>query len=217
MRITTPAAPTGFYAYYTRTDFSEHTSQISGEYADVVVNLGTDGQFVFSREYSYRPIWLYGGGGKELEQKIQSLSRKFDSSTEERKGLNKPIVTYKGLLNMPVKGKIIRLFGPYKNKRFNVINFRSGIDIAAEMGEPVRAVFSGKIVYASWFKGYGNMIIIDHGRNFHTVYAHVEDIFKAKGDTVETGEVIATVGDTGSITGPQLHFEVRHHGKPLNL
>jgi len=60
------------------------------------------------------------------------------------------------------------------------------------------------------------MIIIDHGRNFHTVYAHVEDIFKAKGDTVETGEVIATVGDTGSISGPQLHFEVRHHGKPLN-
>ena len=153
---------------------------------------------------------------KELDQKIQSLTREFDSATKEKKALVKPIATYKGLLNMPVKGKIIHLFGPYKNKRFNVINFRSGIDIAAEMGEPVRAVFSGKIVYASWFKGYGNMIIIDHGRNFHTVYAHVEDIFKAKGDTVETGEVIATVGDTGSISGPQLHFEVRHHGKPLN-
>lgn len=153
---------------------------------------------------------------KELEQKIQSLSRKFDSSTEEKKGLNKPIVTYKGLLNMPVKGKIVHLFGPYKNKKFNVINFRSGIDIAAEIGEPVRAVFSGKIVYSSWFKGYGNMIIIDHGRNFHTIYAHVEDIFKARGDNVETGEVIATVGDTGSMAGPQLHFEVRHHGKPLD-
>jgi hypothetical protein len=64
------AAPTGFYAYYTRTAFSEHTSQISGEYADVVVNLGTNNQFVFSREYSYRPIWMYDGG----EQLVDHLA-----------------------------------------------------------------------------------------------------------------------------------------------
>ena len=58
----TTAAPTGFYAYYTRTAFSEHTSRISGEYADVIVNLGANGQFIFSREYSYRPVWIYDGG-----------------------------------------------------------------------------------------------------------------------------------------------------------
>jgi septal ring factor EnvC (AmiA/AmiB activator) len=60
------------------------------------------------------------------------------------------------------------------------------------------------------------MIIIDHGKNYYTVYAHVEEAFKAKGDGVGTGEVIATVGDTGSMTGAKLYFEVRHHGKPVN-
>ncbi len=117
---------------------------------------------------------------------------------------------------MPVKGKIVSHFGPYKNTEFNVKNFRSGIDIKAGKGSPIRAVCVGQILYSSWFKGYGNMIIIDHGNNFYTLYAHAEELFKTEGDHVETGEVIATVGDTGSMTGPGLHFEVRHHGKPLD-
>ncbi|MGW8301224.1 MAG: murein hydrolase activator EnvC family protein, partial [Desulfobacterales bacterium] len=117
---------------------------------------------------------------------------------------------------MPVKGKIVSLFGKFKNTRYQVLNFRSGIEIQTERGEPITAVYSGKILYADWFKGYGNMIIIDHGENYYTVYAHIEEAFKSTGDDVEAGEVIATVGDTGSITGPKLYFEVRHHGKPLD-
>ena len=117
---------------------------------------------------------------------------------------------------MPVKGKIVSLFGKFKNTQYQVLNFRSGIEIQTERGEPIQAVYAGKILYADWFKGYGNMIIIDHGESFYTVYAHIEEIFKAAGDVVETGEVMATVGDTGSITGSKLYFEVRHHGKPLD-
>ncbi len=153
---------------------------------------------------------------EDLDQKLISLTQKMNSASNEKIITLASITKYKGLLKMPVKGNISSLFGPYKDSQFNARNFRSGIDIEAEKGEPVRAVFSGKIVYSNWFKGYGNMIIIDHGTNYHTVYAHVEDFFKSKGDTVETGEVISTVGDTGSITGPKLHFEVRHHGKPLD-
>jgi len=153
---------------------------------------------------------------EDLDQKLISLTQKMNSVSNEKMITLTSITNYKGLLKMPVKGNISSLFGPYKDSQFNARNFRSGIDIEAEKGEPVRAVFSGKIVYSNWFKGYGNMIIIDHGTNYHTVYAHVEDIFKSKGDTVETGEVISTVGDTGSITGSKLHFEVRHHGKPLD-
>jgi septal ring factor EnvC (AmiA/AmiB activator) len=153
---------------------------------------------------------------KNLNQKLTSLDKQQDSGVQLQKTSEKPITAFKGLLNMPVKGKIRFLFGPYKNKKFNVINFRSGIGIAAEKGEPVRAVYGGKIVYADWFKGYGNMIIIDHGTNYHTVYAHVEEIFKTTGDIVKTGEVIATVGDTGSMSGTKLQFEIRHHGKPLD-
>ena len=83
-------------------------------------------------------------------------------------------------------------------------------------GEPIQAVYTGKILYADWFKGYGNMIILDHGDSYYTVYAHIEEVFKTAGDIVEAGEVMATVGDSGSMTGPKLYFEVRHHGKPLD-
>ena len=128
----------------------------------------------------------------------------------------KPFAALKGLLMMPVKGKIVSFFGPFKDQHFNVTHFKSGITIKADRGEPIRAVYSGQTLFSSWFKGFGNMIIIDHGDHYYTVYAHLEELFKSKGDPVETGEVIATVGDTGSLTGAGLHFEVRHHGKPMN-
>jgi septal ring factor EnvC (AmiA/AmiB activator) len=71
-------------------------------------------------------------------------------------------------------------------------------------------------VFASWLRGYGNVIIIDHGDSFHTVYAHADDLFRAKGDAVETGEVIATVGDSGALGRPALYFEIRHHGNSVD-
>lgn len=128
----------------------------------------------------------------------------------------KPFAALKGLLMMPVNGKIVSFFGNYTDNKFNVTHFQSGINIKADRGEPIRAVYSGQTLFSSWFKGFGNMIIIDHGAHYYTVYAHLEEQFKTKGDPVEAGEVIATVGDTGSLIGAGLHFEVRHHGKPLN-
>jgi septal ring factor EnvC (AmiA/AmiB activator) len=147
---------------------------------------------------------------------IKSLSLAAMPSDRIKKKSPKDFTSLKGLLNMPVTGKIVDYFGPYKNSKFNVINFRSGIVIQADRGEPIRAVFGGKIIYAGWLKGYGNMIIADHGDNYYTVYAHAEELFASKGDIVETSEVVATVGDTGSLSGPSLHFEVRHHGKPVD-
>ena len=152
----------------------------------------------------------------ELDRKINLLNTRINRAAPDKNVSRLSFSAHKGLLIRPVKGKIITLYGPYKNPTYNITNFRSGIDIEADNGEPVRSVFKGKILYSSWFKTYGNMIIIDHGKNFYTVYAHLEEAFKAKGDAVGTGEVIATVGDTGSMTGAKLYFEVRHHGKPIN-
>ena len=121
-----------------------------------------------------------------------------------------------GLLSMPVKGKIISFFGPYRDTRLNVINFRNGIDIEADPGEPVKAVAKGYTMFADWVAGYGNLLIIDHGNHFYTVYAHLEEMFKAKGEAVDRGEVIATVGDSGALMEPGLHFEIRHRDKPLD-
>jgi septal ring factor EnvC (AmiA/AmiB activator) len=153
---------------------------------------------------------------RDLDEKIKNLGVESTASIPQEYTATEPFRTYKGLLKMPVKGKIVSLFGKFKNTRYQVMNFRSGIEIQTDRGEPIEAVFAGKILYADWFKGYGNMIIIDHGENYYTVYAHIEEAFKSTGDAVEAGEVIATVGDSGSITGPKLYFEVRHHGKPLD-
>ena len=153
---------------------------------------------------------------RDLDEKIKNLGIESAATIPQEYTTNEPFQTYKGLLKMPVKGKIVSLFGKFKNTRYQILNFRSGIEIQTDRGEPIAAVFAGKILYADWFKGYGNMIIIDHGDSYYTVYAHIEEAFKSSGDLVETGEVIATVGDTGSISGPKLYFEVRHHGKPLD-
>lgn len=155
----------------------------------------------------------------DLKSSAEALNRIVESlqrSSRTRKSLDTEFVLLKGLLEMPVEGKIINFYGPYRNTRFNVTNFRSGIDIQTDRGEPIRAVAPGNILFADWFKGYGNMIILDHGDNYYTLYAHIEELFKTKGDRVERGEVIATVGDSASLTGPGLYFEVRHHGKPEN-
>lgn len=149
-----------------------------------------------------------------LEETIEKLNREADALPQ-----NVAIHAFeelKGLLKMPVEGKIINLFGPYQDTRFNVTVFRSGIDIQTRAGSTIQAVYTGRILYADWFKGYGNMLIIDHGGNYYTVYAHLQKMLKRKGDHVNTGEDIATAGDTGSFMGPALHFEIRHHGKPLD-
>jgi murein hydrolase activator len=149
-----------------------------------------------------------------LDERIGKYTALPGTPDETPTGNAKPFVSLKGLLKMPVRGKVMTLFGPYTDPKYNVKNFRSGIDIRTDRGEPVHAVCGGKVLYAEWFKGYGNMVIIDHGGHFYTVYANMEEIFKTCGSVVKTGEVIATAGDSGSLSGPKLYFEIRHHGKP---
>ncbi len=160
---------------------------------------------------------------ESLKQSAEALDTTFIDFKKENPGKHPyadssphSFTDLKGLLIMPVNGKIVELFGSYTNTEFNLVNFRSGINIRAERGEPILAVYKGITLYASWFKGYGNMIIIDHGDHYYTLYAHAEELFKTKGDPVEAGEGIATVGDTGSMAKPGLHFEVRYHGKPID-
>jgi septal ring factor EnvC (AmiA/AmiB activator) len=153
---------------------------------------------------------------RALDEQIESLGRRAVSGADGGHQPVKPFSDSKGLLLPPVKGKIISLYGPFRHPQLNVQAFRSGIEIAADRGEPVQAVHSGKIIYSGWFKGYGNVLIIDHGSNFYTVYAHLEDVFKSIDNPAEAGEVVATVGDSGAMGTPGLYFELRHHGKPLD-
>jgi len=152
----------------------------------------------------------------KLDNIIKSLSLEYGAADKQSDVYFKDIELLKGLLNLPVRGRIVSRFGAYNDPKYNVENFKSGIDIQTDRGEPIRAVSNGKIIYSGWLKGYGNMIIIDHGKHYYTVYAHLEETFKSKGDMVEIEEVIATAGDAGSLSGPGLYFELRHHGKPID-
>jgi septal ring factor EnvC (AmiA/AmiB activator) len=120
----------------------------------------------------------------------------------------------RGRLAWPADGRVVAEYGPQVNPRFGTKTFRNGIDIEAGEGSSIAAVFPGQVVYTGWFRGYGNLIIVDHGGEYYTVYAHAADIRVTEGDEVKQGQIIGTVGDTGSLQGPRLYFEVRHEGKP---
>jgi len=120
----------------------------------------------------------------------------------------------RGRLSWPADGRVAAEYGPQVNPRFGTKTFRNGIDIEATEGSNIAAVFPGHVVYTGWFRGYGNLIIVDHGGEYYTIYAHAADIRVTEGDEVKQGQIIGTVGDTGSLQGPRLYFEVRHEGKP---
>ena len=120
----------------------------------------------------------------------------------------------RGRLEWPAAGRVVEEYGIRVNPRFGTKTFRNGIDIDAVEGSNVHVVFPGHVLYTGWFRGYGNLIIVDHGSEYYTLYAHVADMKVAEGDDVRQGQVIGTVGDTGSLQGPRLYFEVRYQGKP---
>ncbi len=120
----------------------------------------------------------------------------------------------RGRLAWPAEGRVVGEYGAQVHPRFGTKIFRNGIDIDVAEGTGIAAVAGGHVLYTGWFRGYGNLIIVDHGGEYYTLYAHVADIRVAEGDEVRPGQVIGTVGDTGSLQGPRLYFEVRHSGKP---
>jgi len=103
----------------------------------------------------------------------------------------------------PVNGTINSGFGP------RGISSHDGIDIGAPEGTPIRAIEKGEVIYSDQLRGYGNIIIVRHTGGFISVYAHNEANLVREGQAVSRGEVIARVGNTGRVTGPHLHFEIR--------
>lgn len=122
----------------------------------------------------------------------------------------------RGKLPRPAPGAISVGFGRVIDPRFKTVTLQNGVDIAAPTGAPVRAIAAGRVVHAGWFKGYGNLIIIDHGEGFHSLVAHLGTMQTAMGEEVAAGAVLGTVGDSGSLKGAYLYFEIREHGRPVD-
>jgi len=119
----------------------------------------------------------------------------------------------RGRLLWPAQGRVVGEYGAQIHPRFGTKTFRNGIDIDVAEGTNIVAVYGGQVLYTGWFRGYGNLIIVDHGGNYYTLYAHAAGVKVREGDEVKQGQAIGTVGDTGSLQGARLYFEVRHEGK----
>jgi septal ring factor EnvC (AmiA/AmiB activator) len=148
------------------------------------------------------------GSITEIEKRSKLIQSLIGRLERERRSLSYGKSKYgmlKGKLRLPVQGKVVSLF---KERGQN------GIEIEASIGAPVRAVLPGKVVYADWFKGFGNLMIIDHGDGIYTISGNCSWLGKKSGDTVSEGEVIARVGNSESDRVPSLYFEIRHRGKP---
>ncbi|MEO1889577.1 MAG: peptidoglycan DD-metalloendopeptidase family protein [Cycloclasticus sp.] len=124
---------------------------------------------------------------------------------------NKPFHRLKGKMHWPIKGKIRKRFGSAKKSgRYD------GVVISASEGTSIRSISHGRVVYADWLRGYGLLIIVDHGSNYMSLYAFNEGLYKEVGDWVGAGETIATVGVSGGQRQAGLYFSIRKNGKPVN-
>jgi septal ring factor EnvC (AmiA/AmiB activator) len=144
-----------------------------------------------------------------LDERLRELSRPGAPSIAG-------FVTLRGALPAPVDAPVARGFGRVVDREFRTLTFRKGFDFAAPAGEPVRAVAPGEVRFADWFRGYGNMVIVDHGDQYFTVSAHLSLIEAQVGERVDAGQTIGRVGETGSLAGPVLYFEIRRGSEPLD-
>jgi len=138
----------------------------------------------------------------------QSVKEVADASLA---GLN--FVRLKGRLALPVAGEILNKFG--QNREDGGPAWK-GLFIRARQGHEVHSVGSGKVAFADWLRGFGNLLIVDHGDGYLSLYSNNESLYKQPGDPVRAGDVVATVGSTGGQNEPGLYFELRHQGKPFD-
>ena len=144
---------------------------------------------------------------------LNGLISKLEEKLVLGQGLD--IIDKKGRLLLPVTGKVLNKFGKKRDKHYDTFIVYNGIDIKVQKGTPVRSIFEGKVLYANELKGYGNLIIIGHGNDYHSLYGHLDEIITKVGRTIRSGQIIGRSGDTGSLVGETLYFELRHKGNPI--
>ncbi len=154
---------------------------------------------------------------KELQATVKRLMAEKIALNKKKFPDKKEVVYYRGgRLAMPTQGAITSTYGTRIHPVFKTKIHHTGLDITAPQGSPVIAADSGEVLYTGWMRGYGQVIILDHGANLTTVYAHLSAIECQEDAKVSRGAVIGRVGSTGVTTGNHLHFEVRLNGNAVD-
>ena len=160
--------------------------------------------------------------------RLEALSRRKPVARHEKPGEKlKPLAelppvpdrgfsSQKGRMNLPVKGHIIESYGKHKHPEFNSFTFSKGLSISASPGTEIKAIYEGTVIFADYFKGFGNMMVVDHGGGYFSLYAHASRLAKKVGAEVARHETIGAVGDVDSSKGSILYFEIRQQGKPVD-
>ena len=144
-----------------------------------------------------------------LKQTVLNIEREQREDEQLPKGFAKK----KGRLPLPYRGKVIR-----GDSKFGLDNLKThnGVYITGSLGSDIKAIFPGRIDFSGQLKGYGQVIVINHGSRFFTISAHLLERNREDGEMVEEGDVIGLLGQSGSLLGPRLYFEVRKAGKNLD-
>jgi len=156
----------------------------------------------------------------ELSERARQLQQLMDKLAKQEVTLPMPFVPLyqkKGKLPWPMEGKVITRFGLEKHPQFKTATKNNGVEIAPEAKDAViRAVHAGRVVYTDYFQGYGNLVILDHGLSYYSLYGHCASFLVKKGDWVTNEQPLAVVGDVGSLKGACLYLEIRYKAQPLN-
>lgn len=153
---------------------------------------------------------------KDRAEQLQNLMKKLLEEDIKLPFPLLPLYEKKGALPWPISGKIISRFGVKRHPRFNTETKNNGIEISPADSTIVKCIHPGVVVYTDYIQGYGNLIIVDHGMSYYTLYGHCSEFLVNKGDPVQKDTPIAIVGDIGALEGPSLYLEVRHKAQPLD-
>ena len=135
------------------------------------------------------------------------------TETPEPYETGKTFAALKGLLHLPVQGELMNRFGAPREE--GGVSWK-GLFIRAASGAAVKAIASGQVVFSDWLRGFGNLIIVDHGEGYMSLYSNNESLYKQVGDAVRPGDALASVGNSGGQTESGLYFEMRHKSRPFN-
>jgi septal ring factor EnvC (AmiA/AmiB activator) len=187
------------------------------------LRLQTLAKFAVQLKQQRREIGKLQHDENRLSQLVEKLSKMLSRPANSSQAHNdqlpdnafdgKPFATLKGKLALPVKGIITNKFGaPRPDSRV----LWKGLFLRATESQAVKAVAAGRVVYADWLRGFGNLLIIDHGNGYMSLYGNNETLLKQVGDTLHGGDSIASVGNSGGNEESGLYFELRHEGNALD-
>lgn len=158
---------------------------------------------------------LTGQAIRELEEstlKVQELMRQLELHPSKHSGF----MAEKGKLPWPNGGEIVGTYGRNKHPKFDFFVFKKGMEIKPAEDDYIRSIYDGTVAYADWFKGYGLLVIIDHGESYYSLYAHASKLMVSVGDKVKQNQIIGEIGETGYSADQNLYFEIRHGGKAVD-